>query len=276
LNKYTTEHGYLYPNAQYIHVDAAPHVVMGGNHTADLYIQSDARLAAEAIEAALAEKGFQQTGYRTPEVKALLDTAYDDDTKFDTEPNTVDPRDACRVIDEVLPSEIGLILGGGHQITFGTMLFLKQRSLVLANQHFGCIGQGLTTAMGAIIAAGGQPAVLMEGDAGLMMHLAEFETAVRYNLPLFVVVINDQALGAEYHKMHVKGMKSEFATVPSPDLGAVAVSLGGRGRKCTSIDEVRAAAEEFAANPAPTMIDVRVSRNVLSVPYRRLHYGQDD
>lgn len=44
--------------------------------------------------------------------------------------------------------------------------------------------------MGAVIAHGG-PGFLMEGDAGLMMHLAEFETAVRYGLPLFVAVFND-------------------------------------------------------------------------------------
>jgi hypothetical protein len=36
-----------------------------------------------------------------------------------------------------------------------------------------------------------------------------------------------------------------------------------------------AAAQEFVARPGTMMVDVRVSRNVLSVPYRRLHYGQD-
>jgi thiamine pyrophosphate-dependent acetolactate synthase large subunit-like protein len=89
------------------------------------------------------------------------------------------------------------------------------------------------------------------------------------------VVINDQALGAEYHKLHVSGMRSEFATIPTPDLGAVGVALGGRGRLARTVDDVRAAAEEFVAQPGTMMVDVRVSRKVLSVPYRRLHYGQD-
>jgi thiamine pyrophosphate-dependent acetolactate synthase large subunit-like protein len=108
-----------------------------------------------------------------------------------------------------------------------------------------------------------------------MMHLAEFETAVRYNLPLMVVVINDQALGAEYHKMAVKGMNSQLATVASPDLGAVGVALGGRGVLAESLQDIVTAAQEFSAEPGPMLIDVRVSRNVLSIPYRRLHYGVD-
>jgi thiamine pyrophosphate-dependent acetolactate synthase large subunit-like protein len=275
LNKYTTEYGYLYPKAKYIQVDASPHVVMGGGRTADLYVRSDARLAAEGLDELLGERGFQAAGYRTPDVKTKLESAFEDHAEFDSEPGTVDPRQACLTLDEVLPPEIGLVLGGGHQITFGTMLFTRGRSLMLANQHFGCIGQGLTTAIGAVIAAGMHPTLLVEGDAGLLMHLAEFETAARYNLPLLVVVINDQALGAEYHKLHVSGMRSEFATIPTPDLGAVGVALGGRGRLARTVDDVRAAAEEFVAQPGTMMVDVRVSRKVLSVPYRRLHYGQD-
>jgi len=275
LNKYTTEFGYLYPKAQYIHVDAKPHATMYGGRSAECYVQSDARLGAVALTDSLAAMGFSATGYRTPDVKAKLKTAFEDPTEFETEPGTLDPRDICLALDDVLPSEVGLVLGGGHQITFGTILFTKGRSLVLANQHFGCIGQGLTTAIGAVIAAGNHPTLLVEGDAGLMMHLAEFETAVRYNLPLMVVVINDQALGAEYHKMAVKGMKAQLATVRTPDLGAVAVAMGGRGLLAKSVDDVRQAAKDFVANPGPMMIDVRVSRNVLSIPYRRLHYGVD-
>jgi thiamine pyrophosphate-dependent acetolactate synthase large subunit-like protein len=53
------------------------------------------------------------------------------------------------------------------------------------------------------------------------------------------------------------------------------VALGGRGRLARTVDDVRAAAEEFVAQPGTMMVDVRVSRKVLSVPYRRLHYGQD-
>src|SRR6202158_6170660 len=40
MNRYTTEHGYLYPNARYIHLDAKPHVMMGSGRSADCYLQT--------------------------------------------------------------------------------------------------------------------------------------------------------------------------------------------------------------------------------------------
>ena len=71
-------------------------------------------------------------------------------------------------------------------------------------------------------------------------------------------------------------MQAELATIPTPDLGAVARSFGGRGCLATTIDDVRAAAAEWLANQGLMVIDARISRNVITIPYRRLHYGRDD
>ncbi|HLI14722.1 MAG TPA: thiamine pyrophosphate-binding protein [Acidimicrobiales bacterium] len=275
LNRYTTEHGLLYPNARVVHLDSRPNVVMGDGRLADCFVHTDARLGVEALDRLLEERSVTAVGYHTPEVKEKLASAFDDPARFDLEPGTVDPREACRVIDSIVPPEIGLVLGGGQQICFSTMLFNRGRSWLLANQHFGCIGQGLTTAIGALVAKGKRPAFLVEGDAGFLMHLAEFETAVRYRLPLLVVVMNDEALGAEYQKSVAKGLKAELARIPTPDLGAVARAMGGAGALARTIDEVRDATAAFVAQPRPTIIDVRISRQVISIPYRRLWFGQD-
>jgi acetolactate synthase-1/2/3 large subunit len=276
LNKFTTEHGYLYPGATYIQFDAQPHVVMGGNRTADLYVHSDARLGIEQLHQALLTKGVHHNeGFRTPAVKDMLATAFEDNEPYELEDTTVDPRRVCELLDEKIPAEIGLVIGGGQNICFSTILMKRRRDLVLANQHFGCIGQGLTTAMGAVKASGNKPAFLVEGDAGFMMHLPEFETAVRYGMPLLVVIFNDQLLGAEYHKARVKGLNADLARITTPDLGEVGRALGGRGSLVRSLDQLAAAVDEFVADPAPTLVDVRISTNVISIPYRRLHFGQD-
>lgn len=275
LNHYTTEHGYLFPNARHVWLDIARHRTLSDGRPADCYVQCDARTGLEQLNALLAERSFHATGYRTDEVRRRLADAYDDPAEFDVRPDTVDPRDVCRVLDEMIPEDIALILGSGQQIRFPTMLMRRRRPYVLAQHHFGCIGQGLTVAMGAVIASGKKPAFLLEGDGGFMMHLAEFETAVRYRLPLLAVVMNDQQLGAEYHKSVAIGLDGELARVSTPDLGAVGVALGGRGSVVRTIDELRDAVDAFVAAPAPTILDVRISPNVLSIPYRRLFYGMD-
>src|SRR5262249_58884351 len=105
-----------------------------------------------------------------------------------------------------------------------------------------------------------------------MMHVAEFETAVRYGMPLMVVCLNNQALGSEYYKFDARKMKAALATVASPDLGAVGRAFGGRGRLVRSVDGLRAATTGFRENPAPTILDVRISLSVVTLPCRPIHY----
>ena len=268
LSPYTTDEGTLYANARLVHVDERAGVVPADGRAADCAVHADARLFLEALDAELEARGVRSTGYRTGPVRDALATAYEDPASFELDPGTVDPREACRLLDDALPGEIGLVLGSGQQIRFATMLLRRPRPFILAQHHFGCIGQGLTTAMGAVIARR-QPAFVVEGDAGLMMHLAEFETAVRYDLPLLVVVMNDEALGAEYHKSRAIGLDGELARISTPDLGAVGVALGGRGALVRSLDTLVEAATAFAERPGPTLVDVRISRTVVSIPYRR-------
>jgi acetolactate synthase I/II/III large subunit len=276
LNRYTTEHGYLYPNARYIHIDNKPHVLMGGGRGADCYVQADARLGVSALTALLSEQSFSNTGYRTPEVRQRLVNHHADTAEFPIEADRVDPREVCLTLDQTLPVDVQLVMGSGASTGFTTMLFNAPGRRVVAGHFFGCIGQMLPAAMGAVVATGKTPTVLVDGDASTMMHLAEIETAVRYDMPLLITVLNDQALGSEYHKMKAHDRQAELATIPTPDLGGVARAFGGRGCLATSVSDVRAAATEWLANKGVMVIDARISRNVITVPYRRLHYGSND
>jgi thiamine pyrophosphate-dependent acetolactate synthase large subunit-like protein len=273
VSSYTSDAGALFASAEIVQIDRRASVPMGDRRPPAVYLQADAREALERLTAELARRGHSSRGLRTPEVAETLAHAFDDDHEVELEPGTVDPRAACVALDEAIPQHIGLVLGSGQQIRFPTMLMRRQRPYVVAQHHFGCIGQGLTTAMGAV-AATGRPAFTVEGDAGFMMHLAELETAVRYRLPVLVVVMNDEALGAEFHKSRSVGLDERLALISTPDLGAVARALGAEGSLARTIDEVVAAAERWAANPGPALIDVRISRSVLSIPYRRAR-GED-
>jgi thiamine pyrophosphate-dependent acetolactate synthase large subunit-like protein len=275
LSPYTTDRGALIRDARVIRLDNRPEQPDGSGRAADCYLQGDACHGLELLDDLLERRSVASVGYRTDAVRSRLETAFADPAEFELEPGTVDPREACLALDDELPGDIGLVLGSGQQVRFATMLLRRPRPYVVAQHHFGCIGQGLTTAMGAVVATGKRPAFVVEGDAGLMMHLAEFETAVRYALPVFVVVMNDEALGAEYHKSVAVGLDPRLTRISTPNLGAVGVALGGRGVLVRSVDDLRAAAAEFVAAPAPTLVDVRISREVLSIPYRRAYRHED-
>ena len=275
LNHYTIESGYLFPEARFIQIDTAPHLVMGNGQVADCYMQADAVTALDALTGALGVRGIEVEGFHTPEVHSRLTAPLIDPAEFRSEPGLLDPREAISVLDAELPGEIGLVLGSGHQTDFGTMLFQRSREITSNYGMFGAIGQAPLLTIGTVVANGGKPTFVVEGDASFLMHLSEFETACRYGLPVLVVVMNDQALGAEYHKAKAKGLDPELAVIPTPELGTVGQALGGGGATVRTTDELRAALAEYVRNPRPTVIDVRITRDVLSVPYRRIQYGDD-
>jgi thiamine pyrophosphate-dependent acetolactate synthase large subunit-like protein len=182
----------------------------------------------------------------------------------------------CRTLDEIVPATIALANGSGASSGFSIMLCNRPRPLVMSAQFFGCIGQMLPAVMGASVATGKKPMLLIDGDASTMMHLSDFDTAVRYQIPVLVVVLNDQALGSEYHKMVAHKMKAQLSTIPTPDMGAVGKALGGRGALVKSIQELRSAVAEWVAKPGPMIVDARITRNVPTLAARRIIYARDE
>jgi len=274
LNRFTTEHGYLYPEARFVQIDRADQVVSGAGVPVDVYLRGDAKEALDALLEALPESSTTP-GFHTDEIAERLRTADDITEPFVQEDGRLDPREVILTLDEQVPTSIPLVTGSGHQTDFGTMLFTKPREIVSNYGLFGAIGQAVMLTMGWSAARGNLPTLVVEGDASFIMHLAEFDTACRYGWPVLVVVMNDEALGAEYHKADAHGLRPELAAVPSPDLGAAAVALGGRGAQIHTIAELEAAVASFIESPAPTVLDVRITREVLSIPYRRLWRAED-
>jgi thiamine pyrophosphate-dependent acetolactate synthase large subunit-like protein len=275
LNHYTTEHGYIFPNARYVQVDVKPSVVMGNGKRADHYLQGDARLTLELVDQQLAEQGISSTGFRTTETRAMLAEYDPDPREFELDPDTVDPRQVASILDDMLPTDVGVVHGTGHSSGITAIFMRKPRKLTWTVNTFGCIGQAVPTAIGAAVALNGEPLAVLDGDASTLMHMSELETAARLGVKLLVAVFNDEALGAEYQKLVSKKMDARASTIPTPDLGAVARSLGCRGQQARTLDEVRSGVDEFLAGDGPMLLDIRVSRSVISVPYSRLWFGVD-
>ncbi len=276
LNRYTIEHGLLYPKAKYVQIDSKQHVVMAGGRSADVYVWADARPGVAGLNKLLEEAGHRNAGYRTPDVKKQLAGQYEDRKEYELDPDTVDPRDVIRTLESMVPEKFNLYTGSGATAGFANIMMSRQRSVVLASHFFGCIGQMMPAAMGAVVATGNTPGVLVDGDASVMMHLAEFETMVRYDMPLLIVVMNNEALGSEYYKLDAHKMKKELSCITTPDLGAVGRAFGGRGYQVRTPEDMKKATADFVAKPGPMIVDARISRSVTTLPYRRIHYGQDE
>jgi thiamine pyrophosphate-dependent acetolactate synthase large subunit-like protein len=167
-------------------------------------------------------------------------------------------------LDRVLPRERLVVVDPGHQCSFTAgYLHVQHPDCFAFPSEAGSIGVALGEAIGAAFARPGTVAVAGVGDAGLMMALAEIDTAVRYRVPVVIVCCNDMALGAEVHFMDVLGVPSALAKLATPSLAAVAQAMGAEGYTVKSVDDFAALEERFEKPvEGPIMIEFLVNGEV--------------
>jgi len=125
----------------------------------------------------------------------------------------------------------------------------------------GPMGYGIPMGIGAKLARPKQPCVCVVGDGSMLMGGMELYTAVRYNIPIVVVVINNSSLGNVYLPSRKKDKKVEELTeIPTQNWAAFAESLGAGGIIVKQPDELAGAFKEAINANKPFLIDVRCDR----------------
>ncbi len=277
LGHYTTEAGYLYPNAKTVQIDLNPRGLYQGLRVADMHIRADAKATAEAVLAKLVADHVASPGARTPmlanQIAAMA--ARPDSKEFLIAPNTVDPRPALLELDAAIPKDWTVICGGAHFAGIAvTHLYGRHAENVHVINDFGAIGSAFPVAVGAAAARNDGKVLLIEGDGSLMMHIQELETVRRHGIKMLICAINDGGYGAEVHKFRAQGYDAKSSQHGRGDIAAIARGFGLRGEKITSLNRFT---ELFAAHQQSgqaELWDVHVDDAVVSAPYRRIHYGE--
>jgi pyruvate dehydrogenase (quinone) len=134
---------------------------------------------------------------------------------------------------------------------------------------------GLPYAIGMQHAFPGRQVIAFVGDGGFAMLMAEFLTAVRAELPIKVIVNNNNSYGQILWEQIVLGYP-EFAVrhqQPEADFAAWARACGGFGEKVTSPDRLAGAITEALSHPGPALVDVDVNQNEPPMP-GKIEYKQ--
>jgi thiamine pyrophosphate-dependent acetolactate synthase large subunit-like protein len=277
LGHYTTEAGYLYPNAKTVQIDLNPRGLYQGLRVADMHIRADGKATAEAVLAKLAERGHSAAGVRTPMLANRISqmAARPDAKEFLVAPDTMDPRPAMLELDAAIPKDWTVVSGGAHFAGIAvTHMYGRRAEHVHIINDFGAIGSALPTAIGVAAARGDGKVLLIEGDGSLMMHLQELETIKRQGIRMLIVTVNDGGYGAEVHKFRAQGYDPQESVHGRGDIAAIARGFGLRGEKITGLGRFQAL---FAAHlPAgqSELWDLHVDDQIASAPYRRIHFGE--
>ncbi|GIG88373.1 thiamine pyrophosphate-dependent enzyme [Plantactinospora endophytica] len=134
---------------------------------------------------------------------------------------------------------------------------------------------GLPYAIAMQLAHPGRQVIAYVGDGGFAMLMAEFLTAVRHDLPIKVMVNNNNSYGQILWEQILLGYP-EYAVrhrEPEPDFSAWARSCGGYGVKVTEPGQVSDAVRAALAHPGPALVDCTVNPNEPPMP-GRIRYEQ--
>lgn len=236
---------------------------IGAHRPVSLGVVADA--AATATDAMALLSNNQPVRYRTEPIRERIVTGarWDQtETKDLSVPGTVvDPRAVTQRLNELLPSQRIVSIDSGNFMGYPSQyLDVPDEFGFCFTQAFQAIGLGLYTAIGSALAQPNRLAVLGTGDGGFLMAVQELETAVRYQMPLVVLVYNDAAYGAEVH--HFTEEDHDTVTFPETDIAAIARGFGATGITVRDVDDLAAVTQWLDSSPtAPLVIDAKIAND---------------
>ena len=169
---------------------------------------------------------------------------------------------------QVVAHELSALLADDAIISTdsGTVTAWAARHIrIRRGQQFSCSGNlatmapGLPYTIAAQLAYPGRQCVAFVGDGAFAMLMAEFATAVKYELPITVVVIRNDTLGMIKWEQMVFLGNPEYGVQLNPiDFVKFAEACGGVGFRCEKAKEVRGVLKEALASKRPALVEAVV------------------
>jgi pyruvate oxidase/acetolactate synthase-1/2/3 large subunit len=139
---------------------------------------------------------------------------------------------------------------------FGRNFRMKKLQKLVMSGQLATMGFGLPGALAAALAYPDRQIVCLTGDGGLTMVLGDFLTALKYNLPVKVFVMNNKQLGMIMQEQKVEGFESSQTDLYDFSFAKFAEDAGGLGIKVTEPSQLEAAVDKAFAATKPTIVDI--------------------
>ncbi|MBE1876934.1 thiamine pyrophosphate-binding protein [Myceligenerans pegani] len=181
----------------------------------------------------------------------------------------MDPRSLFTYLDRMLPKNRQVVSDGGHFIGWAPSYLSVPRAdaTVLVGTAYQSIGLGFPSAPGALVARPDVLTVVVTGDGGGVMGIADLETVVRLRRSTLVVVVNDAVYGAEVHQYGSQGLDQDVMRVSEMDFAAIARGFGAQAVTLTRPSDLDWVVQWVRHGARGTLVvDAKVSPEVVA-PY---------
>lgn len=160
--------------------------------------------------------------------------------------------------------------GAGNYATWLHRFHRFQAFNTQAAPTSGSMGYGLPAAVAAKQLFPEREVICFAGDGCFMMHGQEFATAIRYNLPIITLVINNSMYGTiRMHQEREYPGRVSATDLTNPDFAALAKAYGGHGETVEKTEDFAAAFLRARASGKPAIIEIKLDPEAIT-PTRTL------
>ncbi|MFZ7112109.1 MAG: biosynthetic-type acetolactate synthase large subunit [Desulfatiglandales bacterium] len=157
---------------------------------------------------------------------------------------------------------------GQNQMWAAQYYHFDRPNCFITSGGLGIMGFGLPAAIGAQIASPDSIVVDIAGDGSIQMNIQEMATAVQYNLPIKIAILNNQYLGMvrQWQELFYNRCYAHTEMSHAPDFVRLAEAFGAVGLRATKPDEVEAVIKKGLATVKPVIMDFIVEREECVYP----------
>ncbi|GMI64413.1 ACETOLACTATE SYNTHASE, TRIAZOLOPYRIMIDINE RESISTANT 5, IMIDAZOLE RESISTANT 1 [Hibiscus trionum] len=252
--------------AKIVHVDIDS-AEIGKNKQPHMSVCSDVKLALKGINRIL-EKGAKLKLDYSAWREELNEQKVKYPLNYKSFEEAIPPQYAIQLLDELTDGNAIISTGvGQHQMWAAQFYRHKKPRQWLTSGGLGAMGFGLPAAIGAAVANPGAVVVDIDGDGSFMMNVQELATISVENLPIKILLLNNQHLGmvVQWEDRFYKANRAHtYLGNPSseseifPNMLKFAEGCGIPAARVTKKEHLRAAIQKMLETPGPYLLDVVV------------------
>jgi acetolactate synthase-1/2/3 large subunit len=174
---------------------------------------------------------------------------------------------------------------GQHQMWAAQFFHFEEPNRWMTSGGLGTMGYGVPAAVGVQLAHPGALVIDIAGEASVQMMLQELSTAIQYDLPIKIFVLNNEWMGMvrQWQQLLHGERYSHSYSESLPDFVKLAEAYGGVGLRAETPDELDAKILEMINSPRPVLFDCRVAKSENCLPmipsgkaHNEMILGEDD
>ncbi|MFE5320823.1 thiamine pyrophosphate-binding protein [Paenibacillus sp. NPDC056579] len=194
------------------------------------------------------------------QIKECKQTWYvQNDTERNQATSPLHPASIIKAVEQHIAEDAVIALDEGDSTLWFLRNFRAISQRVLLSERWRTMGAGLPAAIAAKLSSPEKQVICISGDGGIGMVMADLLTAVKYRLPIVVIVFNNGTLQMERDKMLMKGLQPEGTELTNPDFAKVAEACGWNACQIETVAQLETALQQSLSGSKPVLLDVRTA-----------------